>query len=74
MALAITVLFVNHEHKKMRACDSQLLIGFHVFTDIELEERTLLLSVEDYRVTIHIVPNLPLTSKQKFRFSMWPMD
>ena len=26
-----------------------------------------------YRVTIQVVPNLPLTSKQKFRFSMRPM-
>ena len=26
-----------------------------------------------YRVTIHIVPNLLLTSKQKFCFSMRPM-
>ena len=26
-----------------------------------------------YRVTIHVVPNLSLTSKQKFCFSMRPM-
>ena len=26
-----------------------------------------------YRVTIHVVPNLLLTSKQKFRFSRRPM-
>ena len=26
-----------------------------------------------YRVTHHVGPNLPLTSKQKFRFSMRPM-
>ena len=27
----------------------------------------------NYRVTIQVVPSLPLTSKQKFRFSMRPM-
>ena len=27
-----------------------------------------------YRVTIHDVPNLPLTSKQKLRFSTWASD
>ena len=26
-----------------------------------------------YRVTIHVVPNLPLTSRQKFRFSIRPV-
>ena len=26
----------------------------------------------NYRVTHHVVPNLPVTSKQKFRFSMRP--
>ena len=29
-------------------------------------------SVTNYRVTIQVVSNLPLTSKQKFRFSMRP--
>ena len=26
-----------------------------------------------YRVTIQVVPNLPLTSKQKFHFTLMPM-
>ena len=29
--------------------------------------------IYDYRVTIQVVTNLPLTSKQKFGFSMRPM-
>ena len=28
--------------------------------------------LEKYKVTHHVVSNLPLTSKQKFRFSMNP--